>query len=94
YVTFIFRLSGDPDRTLERWARMKRAASETIIRHGGTISHQHGIGTDHALYLGAEKGRLGITLLRDVMRSCDPDGILNPGKLLPTDGTLASPVVG
>ena len=93
YVTFIFRLSGDPDRTLERWARMKRAASETIIRHGGTISHQHGIGTDHVPYLGAEKGRLGITLLRDVMRSCDPDGILNPGKLLPADGTLASPVV-
>jgi alkyldihydroxyacetonephosphate synthase len=82
YVTFIFRVLPDPDRQLEYWGRMKHAASQAIVAHGGTISHQHGVGVDHASYLEAEKGELGIKLITDVMRCCDPDGILNPGKLV------------
>ena len=81
YITYIFRIQPDPDQTLDLWARMKRAASESIIAHGGTISHQHGVGTDHALYLKAEKGTLGLELIRALAHTCDPDSILNPGKL-------------
>lgn len=82
YVTTMFRVQPDPDQTLELWAAMKRAASESIVAHGGTISHQHGVGADHAPYLPAEKGPLGIDLLRAAIHQCDPDGILNPGKLV------------
>lgn len=82
YVTTIFRVQSDPDHTLEHWRRMKCAASEAIVAHGGTISHQHGVGTDHAPYLAAEKGPLGIDLLQTAIRHCDPTGILNPGKLV------------
>jgi alkyldihydroxyacetonephosphate synthase len=80
YTTFVFRLA-DPDATLERWGRAKRAASEAIGRCGGTISHQHGVGRDHAPYLAAEKGELGIAALRDLCRRFDPDGLMNPGAL-------------
>ena len=45
YATYVFRLAADPDETLERWRRLKTAASEVIVAHGGTISHQHGVGT-------------------------------------------------
>jgi alkyldihydroxyacetonephosphate synthase len=82
YVTYLFRRSADPDETLERWRAMKSAASQALVAHGGTISHQHGVGIDHAPYLKAEKGALGMRLLRQSARALDPDGILNPGKLL------------
>jgi len=83
YVTVIFRRSGDPDETLRRWKGFKDAASLAILAHGGTISHQHGVGTDHLPYLGAEKGAVGLAWLEAVRRTVDPDGLLNPGKLLP-----------
>jgi alkyldihydroxyacetonephosphate synthase len=82
YVTFIFRRASDPTETLHRWQKLKRAASEIIIAHGGTISHQHGVGTDHAPYLAAEKGEVGMAMLEVVQRKIDPQGLLNPGKLL------------
>lgn len=85
YVTYLFRRSTDPDKLLERWRAMKTAASQTIQAHGGTITHQHGIGTDHAPYLPREKGALGIAALRALCRTFDPEGMMNPGKLVEGD---------
>ena len=82
YATYVFRRVADPDENLARWRRLKDAASRAIVDHGGTISHQHGVGRDHARYLPAEKGELGMALLADVARRFDPDGIMNPGVLL------------
>ncbi|HYM84194.1 MAG TPA: FAD-binding oxidoreductase [Candidatus Dormibacteraeota bacterium] len=83
YTTYVFRLADDPDATLERWRRLKTAASDAIAAAGGTISQQHGIGTDHRRWLPAEKGELGMAALEAVARRFDPEGIMNPGKLLP-----------
>ena len=82
YTTYIFRPSADPDETLARWQRLKDAASRAIVDGGATISHQHGVGRDHAPYLAAEKGALGMAVLADVARRFDPDGIMNPDVLL------------
>ncbi|MCK6540718.1 MAG: FAD-binding oxidoreductase, partial [Anaerolineales bacterium] len=82
YTTYLFRRTPDPDELLARWQDMKGAASLVIQKHGGTISHQHGVGMDHAPYLPAEKGALGMDALRAVMKSFDPDGMMNPGKLV------------
>lgn len=82
YVTFLFRVESDPDHLLERWQGMKQAASRVIVEHGGTITHQHAVGTDHAPYLEAEKGKPGMALIAGAIRQCDPDGIMNPGKLV------------
>jgi alkyldihydroxyacetonephosphate synthase len=82
YVTYLFRRAGDPEETLRRWAILKKAASETIVANQGTISHQHGVGLDHAPYLAAEKGEVGIHWLEAARRAVDPHGILNPGKML------------
>jgi alkyldihydroxyacetonephosphate synthase len=84
YATYVFRRAADPDETLERWRRLKRAASEAIVAGGGTISHQHGVGRDHAPYLVAEKGGLGMAVLADVARRFDPERIMNPGVLVET----------
>jgi alkyldihydroxyacetonephosphate synthase len=76
-------LADSPEGTLERWRALKRAASDTIVKTGGTISHQHGVGADHREYLKAEKGRVGIDTMRSVWSHLDPDGRMNPGKTLP-----------
>jgi alkyldihydroxyacetonephosphate synthase len=83
YVTCIFRLADDPEQTMERWRFLKRAASIAFTQAGGTISHQHGVGVDHAPYLKAEKGALGLAALTGAIRALDPAGTMNPGKLLP-----------
>jgi alkyldihydroxyacetonephosphate synthase len=82
YTTYLFRRTADPAELLERWRDMKHDASLTLQKYGGTISHQHGVGTDHLPYLPAEKGTLGMDALRAVCRSFDPDGMMNPGKLV------------
>jgi alkyldihydroxyacetonephosphate synthase len=81
YTTYLFRRPADPDELMERWQAMKFAASQAIHKYGGTITHQHGVGTDHAPYLPAEKGVLGMDAIRAVCKSFDPDGMMNPGKL-------------
>lgn len=81
YSTFVYRSAGAPDKNMERWRRLKSRVSETIVAHGGTISHQHGVGTDHAPYLPAEKEALGMDLIRAMAREFDPAGMMNPGKL-------------
>jgi alkyldihydroxyacetonephosphate synthase len=83
YVTYLFRRAADPDETLQRWRELKTAASRVIVEHGGAISHQHGVGVDHAPYLAAEKGETGLELIEAARRALDPHGMLNPGKLLP-----------
>jgi alkyldihydroxyacetonephosphate synthase len=82
YTTYLFRLS-DPETSMERWRMLKGAASRAVAASGGTISHQHGVGTDHAPYLAAEKGPRGMATLSAVLKTLDPEGLMNPGKLIP-----------
>jgi alkyldihydroxyacetonephosphate synthase len=68
---------------LARWAVAKRAATDAIVAAGATITHHHAVGTDHQPWLEAEIGRVGISVLRAVKAAVDPEGILNPGVLVP-----------
>jgi alkyldihydroxyacetonephosphate synthase len=85
YVTYLYRRAEDPHQTLVRWHKMKGAASQCITELGGTISHQHGVGLDHKPYLPIEKGRLGMQIIKNVIKTVDPDGIMNSGKLVDLD---------
>ena len=57
-----------------QWRAAKRAASDAIAAAGATITHHHAVGRDHAPWLEAEHGRLGVELLRAVKEHCDPQG--------------------
>lgn len=83
YFTFIARSRHGAE--VEQWAAVKRAASEAIVAAGGTITHHHGVGRDHAPYMEAEVGASGLEALRAVKERLDPAGIMNPGKLFPAD---------
>ena len=81
YFTFLARQrEGDE---LEQWAAVKRAASQAIVAGGGTITHHHAVGRDHAPWLADEVGGTGVAALRALKAELDPAGIMNPGKLLP-----------
>jgi alkyldihydroxyacetonephosphate synthase len=69
----------------EQWKRAKAAACAAIAGSDsplGTISHHHAVGVDHAPYLPGEIGELGVEVLASVKRTLDPEGVLNPGKLV------------
>lgn len=82
YTTYVFRPSDSYAATLARWQALKHGASRAIVDNGGTISHQHGVGRDHAPYLPVEKGALGMAALRALAVHFDPEQRLNPGVLL------------
>jgi len=55
--------------------------AETLQRHGGSISAEHGIGLVKRAYLESTRSAAEIALMRGVKTVFDPNGILNPGKL-------------
>ncbi len=90
YSQFVWKTApGGFAPNVERWQRYKNAVSVVIARHGGTVSHQHGVGRDHAANLHVEKGALGMATLAQLCQHFDPQRIMNPGKLLPDGGPWA-----
>jgi alkyldihydroxyacetonephosphate synthase len=82
YFTFLARQREGEEIT--QWQAVKRAACEAIVDGGGTITHHHAVGRDHAPWLEHEIGREGVGALRAFKQQLDPVGIMNPGKLLPS----------
>lgn len=80
YFTMVFPQKRGAE--VEQWVAVKQAATDAIVAGRGTISHHHGVGTDHAPWLAREKGPVGIAALAGLKASLDPKGTLNPGKLL------------
>ncbi|MFD0887742.1 FAD-linked oxidase C-terminal domain-containing protein, partial [Streptosporangium algeriense] len=80
YFTVVTAQEEDP---VAQWGRAKRAASAAIVAAGGTISHHHGVGRDHREAYAVEIGELGGEILRGIKDRLDPEGILNPGVLIP-----------
>jgi alkyldihydroxyacetonephosphate synthase len=67
---------------LGQWRAVKQAAGEAIMAGGGTITHHHGVGRDHAPWMAREIGDGGVAALRALKAQLDPAGIMNPEKLL------------
>jgi alkyldihydroxyacetonephosphate synthase len=65
-----------------QWRAAKSAASDAVMQAGGSITHHHGVGTDHREWLEREVGELAVAALRAVKAHLDPAGILNPGILI------------
>ncbi len=84
YFTFLAR--AQEGRELDQWRAAKTAASDAIVANGGTITHHHAVGRDHAPWMRAEVGQLGIELLRAAKDRLDPAGVMNPEKLVPPVG--------
>jgi FAD/FMN-containing dehydrogenase len=67
---------------LSNWEALNAAVHEIVLDLGGSISAEHGIGRMKRDLLPHAKGALAVELMRKIKASFDPNGILNPGKLL------------
>jgi alkyldihydroxyacetonephosphate synthase len=86
YFTFFFRCPEGSTAAVERWADLKRRATEALVEAGGTLSHHHGVGSWHAPWYPREAGEQGHRVLARAAAELDPEGVLNPHVLLdPTD---------
>lgn len=67
---------------LAQYDAIKEAASDAIMRLGGTITHHHAVGRDHRQWYDIERPDLFAEALRAAKQALDPAGILNPGVLV------------
>jgi len=79
YFTVLFPM--DVANPVQQWQKMKNAASDAILNHGGNMSHHHGIGTEHRAHFQKQAGKTHLAALRALKSELDPLGLLNPGKL-------------
>lgn len=82
YFTVLAGIRSDP---LGVWEPVKSRVNDAIIASGGTISHHHAVGRDHAPWLREEIGETGIRILAAIKRELDPVGVLNPGAVIPIE---------
>lgn len=73
---------------LEQWRALKTATGDAIVAGGGTITHHHACGADHAPWLVRETGPMWRRMLSAAKAEVDPAGIMNPGKLMGGPETL------
>lgn len=90
YVTgaalqFSFVVRAQDDREAERvYRQLWSEAVAASLTAGATIAHHQGIGLLKAPFMADELGAAGMETLRGIKAALDPDGVLNPGKLLPS----------
>ena len=86
YFTFLARQREGQE--IEQWRAVKRAASDAIVAGGGTITHHHAVGRDHAEWLAARGGRRGRRDAAGAEERARSGGDHEPGKLLSRSGAL------
>jgi FAD/FMN-containing dehydrogenase len=70
------------DEFQQRCGEVSEGVFEAVQRHGGSISAEHGVGLLKKPYLRFSRSAAEIELMAQIKRVFDPDGIMNPGKLL------------
>jgi alkyldihydroxyacetonephosphate synthase len=79
YFTFAFKAGTDMDAEYEL---VKSAIQQAFVDNGATLSHHHGVGTEHAQWLEQDISAPGVVMLRALFAGTDPGKHLNPGKIV------------
>jgi FAD/FMN-containing dehydrogenase len=75
-------IGGDTADFMARWHEVNAVVFEIVLRMGGSISAEHGIGVLKRDELPDVKDKVAIELMRSIKAMLDPLGIMNPGKVL------------
>jgi D-lactate dehydrogenase (cytochrome) len=75
-------VDADKAKFLERWHDVNMVVFDVVLKYGGSISAEHGIGIMKRDLLPTIKDPVAMDLMRALKRTLDPNGILNPGKVL------------
>jgi D-lactate dehydrogenase (cytochrome) len=71
-----------PDVFVMHTAAINRIVHDSVARFGGSISAEHGLGQLKREEIRRYKSSLELELMRNIKRTLDPHGIMNPGKVL------------
>jgi alkyldihydroxyacetonephosphate synthase len=83
YFTFGFVFGKD---AIGDYDIVKSAIQQAFIDNGGSISHHHGVGLEHAPWLEDDISATGVGVLQGLFDAVDPGGNFNPGKIIPSPG--------
>lgn len=72
----------DKQAYLDMWDMMSEAVHDLVVSMGGSISAEHGIGRMKKDGLAKYRSSVELDMMRAVRKALDPNGILNPGKLV------------
>jgi FAD/FMN-containing dehydrogenase len=75
-------VGGNAADFMERWHEVNAVVFSIVLRMGGSISAEHGIGVLKRDELPEVKDKVAIALMRSIKALLDPHGIMNPGKVL------------
>jgi D-lactate dehydrogenase (cytochrome) len=75
-------VGGDTADFMDRWHEVNAVVFDIVLRMGGSISAEHGIGVLKREELPGVKDKVAIELMRSIKAMLDPSGIMNPGKVL------------
>ena len=75
-------VGADQEQFLARWGEVNAVVDKIVLKYHGSISAEHGIGLLKRNSLPKVKDKVALELMRDLKRMLDPNGILNPGKVL------------
>jgi FAD/FMN-containing dehydrogenase len=76
-----------PEQSCAVLAALEPHVFNWVVAAGGSISAEHGIGQHKCNYLQLQKGSVAVQLMRSIKAVFDPQGILNPHKVLPAADT-------
>ena len=83
---FVLIQAFDDPREVARYDRFMHALAEVVVgRYDGALKAEHGTGRNMAPFVGAEWGPEAYSIMRELKRLIDPDGLLNPGVILNDD---------
>jgi len=68
----------------ERGEHLSTAIAELCVEMGGSITGEHGVGTDKACSMPKMFSEDDLAVMKRLRAAFDPDGICNPGKIFPT----------
>jgi alkyldihydroxyacetonephosphate synthase len=80
YFTFAFVHGGET--AIAQYDVVKKAIQQAFVDHGGTISHHHGVGREHAPWLEQDISTEGVALMSGLFESADPKKNFNPDKVI------------
>ena len=75
-------VGADKEEFLKRWDDVNATVFAVVKKYGGSISAEHGVGVMKRDLLPTVKDPVALDLMRNLKRLLDPNGILNPGKVL------------
>mgnify|MGYP001800674010 CR=1 FL=1 len=69
---------------LENGKQLSKRLHDLVMEFGGSISAEHGIGQMKTRDLEYYKSPVAMAVMRSIKETLDPNGIMNPGKVLQT----------